>query len=206
MSEFIREFSLSSARLAATVVVLAFATLSTSSVSMAWDEIDFENQIKPILQDYCFGCHGDGAEEGGISFDEIFESENKRHIQETWHRVLKQLRAELMPPIEEDQLTADQIKTVESWIIRSALKLDPENPAPGRLTVRRLNRVEYRNTIRDLLGVDYDTNDKFPADDTGHGFDNISDVLSISPLLLEKYFNAAQELSLIHISEPTRPY
>ena len=69
--------------------------------------------------------------------------------------------------------------------------IDPSDPDPGRVTVRRLNRVEYRNTIRDLLGVDYDTTSEFPSDDTGHGFDNNGDVLTLSPLLLEKYLAAA---------------
>src|SRR5205814_7503756 len=72
--------------------------------------------------------------------------------------------------------------------------LDPAKPDPGRVTVRRLNRVEYRNTVRDLTGVDFDTQKEFPADDTGYGFDNIADVLTISPMLLEKYLDAAQAI------------
>ena len=60
-------------------------------------------------------------------------------------------------------------------------QVDPQNPDPGRVTVRRLNRVEYRNTIRDLLGVDFDTDKEFPPDDAGHGFDNIGDVLTLPP-------------------------
>ena len=62
------------------------------------------------------------------------------------------------------------------------------------MTLRRLNRVEYRNTIRDLMGVDYDTTENFPADDSGYGFDNIGDVLSLSPLLMEKYLQAAEKI------------
>ncbi len=75
-----------------------------------------------------------------------------------------------------------------------ALGIDPTDPDPGRVTVRRLNRVEYRNTIRDLLGVEYDTTNEFPPDDTGNGFDNNGDVLTISPLLLEKYLSAANAI------------
>ncbi|MDB6129097.1 MAG: hypothetical protein JWM04_204, partial [Verrucomicrobiales bacterium] len=69
---------------------------------------------------------------------------------------------------------------------------NPNDPDPGRVTVRRLNRVEYRNTIKDLMGVDYNTDTEFPPDDTGHGFDNIGEVLTISPMLLEKYLSAAK--------------
>ena len=155
---------------------------------------DFVKKIKPILADHCFDCHADGADEGGVSFDDLFESKDKELLQKTWHRVLKQVRADLMPPIDELQPSDEQSKQLQSWIIRQPLGLDPENLNPGSLTIRRLNRIEYRNTIRALLDVDYNTTMKFPADDTGHGFDNIGDVLSISPLLLEKYFNAANDI------------
>ena len=80
------------------------------------------------------------------------------------------------------------------WIKFKAFNIDPANPDPGRVTLRRLNRVEYRNTIRDLTGVDYNTTENFPADDTGYGFDNIGDVLTLSPLLMEKYLKAAEKI------------
>ena len=70
----------------------------------------------------------------------------------------------------------------------------PPIPTPGRVTLRRLNRVEYRNTIRDLMGIDFRADEEFPADDSGYGFDNIGDALSVSPLLLEKYMQAAEAI------------
>src|SRR5204862_4505812 len=79
-------------------------------------------------------------------------------------------------------------------IKREAFGIDPKNPDPGRVTIRRLNRTEYRNTIRDLMGLDFKADDEFPPDDTGYGFDNIGDVLSVSPLLLEKYMQAAETI------------
>src|SRR5205085_3940995 len=75
-----------------------------------------------------------------------------------------------------------------------AFGIDPKKPDPGRVTIRRLNRVEYRNTIRDLMGFDFKADEEFPPDDTGYGFDNIGDVLTISPLLLEKYMQAAETI------------
>src|SRR5262249_42126282 len=83
--------------------------------------------------------------------------------------------------------TAEEQKVLERWIKYGAFGLDPKDPDPGRVTLRRLNRIEYRNTIRDLLGVDFDAGKEFPPDDTGYGFDNIGDVLSFSPLLAEKH-------------------
>src|SRR5204862_7738177 len=90
--------------------------------------------------------------------------------------------------------SAEQLAYIEQWIKHSAFRIDPNHPVPGRVTVRRLNRVEYRNTVRDLMGVTYDTNAEFPPDDTGHGFDTIGDVLSLSPLHLEKYIAAAKSV------------
>ena len=87
-----------------------------------------------------------------------------------------------------------ETKLLEEWIKSQVFEIDPGDPDPGRVTVRRLNRTEYRNTIRDLTGVDYDTGAEFPPDDTGHGFDNIGDVLTLSPLLLEKYILAAKAI------------
>ena len=97
-----------------------------------------------------------------------------------------------MPPAGKPRPSDQEKKLLEKWIKYSVFGIDPKNPDPGRVTVRRLNRVEYRNTIRDLMGVDYDTTAEFPPDDTGHGFDNIGDVLTLSPLLLEKYITAAR--------------
>ena len=98
-----------------------------------------------------------------------------------------------MPPADKPQPSDEERRLLEDWIKYGAFGIDPKDPDPGRVTVRRLNRVEYRNTIRDLIGVDYDTTSEFPPDDTGHGFDNIGDVLTLSPLLLEKYLAAAND-------------
>ncbi|HMP82968.1 MAG TPA: DUF1592 domain-containing protein, partial [Verrucomicrobiota bacterium] len=111
-----------------------------------------------------------------------------------WWRVLKNVRDGMMPPPKKPQPTTADKQRLEQWILSRVFELDPKNPDPGRVTLRRLNRVEYRNTVRDLMGVDYDTNAEFPPDDTGHGFDNIGDVLTLSPMLLEKYLEAARTI------------
>ncbi len=103
-------------------------------------------------------------------------------------------RAGLMPADKKPHLSATEQATLERWIKRDVFRIDPKNPDPGRVTVRRLNRVEYRNTVRDLLGVDYNTDLEFPPDDTGFGFDNIGDALTTSPMLMEKYVAAAQAI------------
>jgi hypothetical protein len=107
---------------------------------------------------------------------------------------MKNVRAEIMPPPDEARPSDDEREQLFKWIESDVFRIDPNNPDPGQVTLRRLNRVEYRNTIRDLMGVDYDTTDEFPADDSGYGFDNIGDVLTLSPLLLEKYLQAAERI------------
>src|SRR6185295_8585712 len=108
-----------------------------------------------------------------------------------WVKVLRNTRSHVMPPPEEPQLTATEQVALEQWITTSGFGLNPAQPDPGRVTVRRLNRTEYRNTLRDLIGVDFNAEAILPTDDVGYGFDNIGDVLSLSPIRLEKFIEAA---------------
>ncbi|MGC3961089.1 MAG: DUF1587 domain-containing protein [Verrucomicrobiota bacterium] len=153
----------------------------------------FRKDVQPILQEYCYDCHADGAKKGGLAFDE-FKSDAALMHSGLWFAVLQNTRSGLMPPQNKPQPSTEDRQKLERWIKYSAFGIDPKNPDPGRITVRRLNRVEYRNTIRDLLGINFNTELEFPPDDTGYGFDNIGDVLTISPMLLEKYLAAAKSI------------
>src|SRR6266478_6366711 len=99
-----------------------------------------------------------------------------------------------MPPENKPQPTAAECQLITNWVTSCFFKCDCNHPDPGRVTIRRLNRAEYNNTIRDLVGVDFQPADDFPADDSGYGFDNIGDVLSLPPVLLEKYLAAARKI------------
>jgi cytochrome c553 len=162
---------------------------------------EFRTQIRPILQTYCFDCHGDGAHKGNVAFDEFKSDQAAVTNRDLWFKALKNLRAGMMPPAKKSQPSAEQKQEIASWIKGAVFCVDPVNPDPGRVTVRRLNRVEYRNTIRDLMGIDYDTQTEFPPDDTGYGFDTIGDVLTISPMLLEKYMIAAEKIVALAVPE-----
>src|SRR6266446_864402 len=105
--------------------------------------------------------------------------------QEVWEKVMQNLDTHIMPPENKKQPSPLERELIVKWIQASVFKCDCDHPDPGRVTVRRLNRTEYNNTIRDLVSVD------FPQDDVGYGFDNIGDVLSMPPILLEKYLSAA---------------
>ncbi len=152
----------------------------------------FQKEVEPILDSYCYDCHGFGTGKGGVTLDEFTPETIQDH--ELWLRVLKNSRAHIMPPREEFQPSAEERAQLLSWIKAGPFGLDPSNPDPGKLTVQRLNRLEYQNTIRDLIGIEFQAEEAFPADDSGEGFDNIGDILTISPMLLEKYLDAANQI------------
>ena len=156
---------------------------------------EFNKQVRPILEEYCYDCHGDGESRGGVALDAFNSSTNFTAGRDVWWRVLKNLRAGLMPPAKrKDRPSTEQKAVVEQWIKNAVFEVNPLNPDPGRVTICRLNRAEYQNTIRDLIGLNFDTSGEFPPDDTGFGFDNIGDVLTLSPMLLEKYLVAAEQI------------
>src|SRR5688572_8500787 len=155
----------------------------------------YRERVQPVFETYCYGCHGYGASEGNRTLNEFDSDEAMVGNIELWWAVLKNVRAGVMPPAGEERPNDDERRQIFDWIKFDVFGIDPASPDPGRATIRRLNRVEYRNTIRDLMGVDYDTTEQFPADDTGYGFDNIGDVLSVSPLLVEKYLKAAETIT-----------
>ncbi|HUQ09246.1 MAG TPA: DUF1592 domain-containing protein [Steroidobacteraceae bacterium] len=162
----------------------------------------YETTVLPLLEKHCYECHGDGYDKGKVAFDQL-ETPDQILAPELWVKVLVNTRAGLMPADKKPRLSAGEQATLERWIKRDVFRIDPKNPDPGRVTVRRLNRVEYRNTVRDLLGVDYNTEHEFPPDDTGYGFDNIGDALTTSPMLMEKYVAAAQ--AIINEAVPVMP-
>jgi hypothetical protein len=155
----------------------------------------FHKEVEPLLTNYCYKCHGDGYKRGDVALDELKSTESLLRNRDLWWRVLKNVRAGIMPPVKNARPSGEEMKRLERWIKTDAMGIDPENLDPGRVTLRRLNRTEYRNTIRDLMGVDFNADAEFPSDDTGYGFDNIGDVLSVSPLLLEKYMQAAKTIA-----------
>mgnify|MGYP003337446455 FL=1 len=123
-----------------------------------------------------------------------------------WDQTLVNVRnREMPPPDKKKQPTLDERAIIQAWIDYEVFKTDPKNPDPGRVTIRRLNRAEYNNTIRDLVGVNFKPAEDFPADDAGYGFDNIGDVLSMPPVLLEKYLTAADKILAQAIVIPPVP-
>jgi hypothetical protein len=164
---------------------------------------EFKQSVEPILEQFCISCHSSEGKKGGVSF-EFGKDANPASDREQWLKTLKMLRSGLMPPKGKERPSPEQVAKVEHWVKYTAFGIDPKDPYPGRVTLRRLNRTEYRNTIRDLLGMDFNASAEFPADDTGYGFDTVANVLTLSPLLLEKYIAAAKTVVIQAV--PTAPW
>jgi len=168
-------------------------------------DISYEKEVLPILEKYCFDCHGEGTAKGELSLDSWKSSAERVADLHVWKEVLRNVSLKVMPPPKRKaQPSEEERSVIENWIERRVFHYDPGNPDPGRVTIRRLNRQEYNNTVRDLLHVNFKPAEDFPPDDTGYGFDTIGDVLTLSPVLLEKYMNAAQRVmdSAIRTQEP----
>jgi hypothetical protein len=162
------------------------------------DVASFSRDVRPFLQKHCFHCHGkeDGGEnEAGLTLSKYQDDLSVQQDRKLWDNVLHMLRSGEMPPKERPRPPAAEIEAVMQGITGVLANFDCNKARNvGRVTVRRLNRLEYNNTIRDLVGVDFKPAADFPADDVGYGFDNIGDVLSTTPLLLEKYLGAAEAI------------
>jgi hypothetical protein len=155
----------------------------------------FERVVKPFLAENCFPCHGEKKQKRGLNFEALTSARTLIDDRDRWDEVVLRLRHREMPPEDEPQPPESQRQSVAGWLARELARIDRVTPPdPGRVTARRLNRAEYNNTIRDLLGIDMHPADEFPQDDTGYGFDNIADVLSLSPGLMEKYLTAADHV------------
>ncbi|MEO7798667.1 MAG: DUF1592 domain-containing protein [Opitutaceae bacterium] len=178
------------------------------SPALAGAESEFQKDIKPFLEENCFKCHGNGKAKGDFSLEPFKDARSLHKAPEAWDDVLEMLRQREMPPEDEPQPSQPDVDKVVASIqkVRSTVEANTP-PNAGRVTMRRLNKTEYNNTIRDLLGVDFQPAEDFPADDVGYGFDNIGDVLSVSPLLLEKYLSATESIldQAIVIVQPPKP-
>jgi mono/diheme cytochrome c family protein len=155
---------------------------------------------KALLDQYCVTCHNERLKTGGLALDTLQKSRIETDA-ETWEKVVRKVRAGLMPPAgarRPDRGSLDALATsIEGTIDHFAAN----EPNPGRAPLHRMNRVEYANAIRDLLSIDVDPSTLLPADDSSHGFDNIADVLGVSPSLLERYVSAAAKISRLAVGE-----
>ncbi|HLY72718.1 MAG TPA: DUF1592 domain-containing protein, partial [Planctomycetota bacterium] len=190
-------------------LVAAGALLMAGSLAALWPRLrsgpirpeeavsaGYAQGIRPILARHCFSCHGAKKTKAKLNLELFTDEASILKARKTWKKIYDQINAREMPPEEKPRIPGPDLETLTAWIETTLDRPDPSAPRdPGRVVLRRLNRVDYRNTIRDLVGVDFNPNtEDFPSDDVGYGFDNIGDVLSLPPLLMEKYLAAAEKI------------
>ena len=189
--------------IAIVVVVSLCSTATLSADDSATREANFRTHLLPLLRTYCFDCHDSGSE---IDLESDASAAILNSNRSRWNQAIAHVRLGTMPPEDgpemDSQIRSRMVRMID--VLANAVDC-VHNPNAGRVALRRLNRTEYRNTIRDLTGVDYSPADDFPGDDVGYGFDNIGDVLSLPPLLMEKYVDAAMEIVGKAIYTPPPP-
>lgn len=151
--------------------------------------------VLPMLRKYCVDCHQGPKAAAGIDVTRYRSMADLLGNRGAWERIAANVESKAMPPTGSPAPSDAERGRIAGFVQSLFTQLDCSLDDPGRVTMRRLNRVEYRNTVRDLLGVETTVADDFPSDDVGYGFDNIGDVLTISPLLMEKYLGAARKIS-----------
>jgi mono/diheme cytochrome c family protein len=159
-----------------------------------------DDAVSSLSKTYCATCHNDRLNTGGLSLEHL-SLDRAAADAETLEKVVRKVRAGLMPPAgarRPERAALDAFATdIENAVDRAAAA----NPNPGRAPLHRMNRAEYENAIRDLLALDVDSSTLLPADDSSRGFDNIADVLGVSPSLLERYVAAAAKISRLAVGE-----
>ncbi len=147
-----------------------------------------------LLNKYCVLCHSDKLHTGGVTVQNL-DTGMGGTSPATWEKVLRKVGTGQMPPPGLPRPKPETIASFTKWITESLDSNALSHPNPGHPTIHRLNRAEYSNAIRDLLALDIKPGAKLPADDTGYGFDNIGEVLSMSPVLIERYVSVARMVS-----------
>lgn len=181
-------------------------------------DVTFDKTVQPFFAQHCYHCHNKDLKTANLNLEGFNSADSLTSNRAILKRILEKLSTGEMPPPEMIPPKPADTAAITQWLAHQ-LGASPEtnkesagagkiaDTSSGRVTVRRLNRVEYDYTVRDLLGVDRHASDDFPQDDSGYGFDNIADVLSISSVLMEKYLTAAEKISRAAIfgNEPMQP-
>ncbi|QEL13425.1 DUF1592 domain-containing protein [Limnoglobus roseus] len=159
--------------------------------------------VRAVVEQYCMSCHDGDAAKGGLNLATVTAEDIDRHP-EAWEKVVRRLRGRQMPPDGKVRPNEETYTSVVSQLETVLDRAAAAKPNPGRTdTIRRLTRTEYQNAIRDLLGIHIDATALLPADEAGHGFDNVT-VGGLSPTLLDRYITAAQKISRLAVGSTRR--
>ena len=169
----------------------------SSAESKSSDSSEFAKSVQPFFAKNCYTCHNPKLNTGGLNLEAYTSAASLSQDRDKSEKILSKLQAGEMPPKGLPRPSAEELKVVTTWIESDLDRL--AKTAPGRVLARRLNRVEYNNTVRDLLGVGLQPADDFPPDNSAHGFDNVAQALSVSPLLMEKYVATAERMARVAV-------
>src|SRR5438876_10530081 len=158
---------------------------------------------RALVDQYCVGCHNDTLKTAGVSLRAVDFTKASDHA-DVLERVLRKVRSGEMPPAGKPRPDAATASAFTAWLENTLDQSATAHPNPGRPAIHRLNRAEYSNAIRDLLALDIKPGSKLPADDTGYGFDNIGDVLTLSPILIERYMTVGRMVSRLAVGDINR--
>ena len=190
-------------------LIIAASFTSSSHAQEATESLrkvqrEFNETIRPMLETHCGDCHWGDNSDADLNLEQYKTLDQLLSGRKKWKKVLTRVAAKEMPPEDYDPIPDEDHAKLLAWIDQLLNSVDCTNINPGQVTIRRLNRTEYRNTIKELTEVDYKTDGNFPVDDVGYGFDNIADVLSLSPILMEKYLKAAETITFNAVKDPAR--
>jgi len=186
------------------IALVGVGSLSAAAQESSRSALPSASPYRAILKRYCITCHNEGFKTAGLMLDKM-DLEKVNEGAEVWEKVIRKLRTGAMPPAgmpRPDKATYDSLATyLETALDRAAAA----KPNPGRPVAHRLNRTEYTNAIRDFLGIGIEGDALLPADEMGYGFDNMADILSVSPVLMERYMLAADKISSLAVPDPAMP-
>jgi len=188
--------------LASISVALAVATFVPAAAQQTPSPVSAPDKHRETLQLYCIGCHGGPTPFAGLNLEPM-DFNKLEENGAIWEKMIRKLRDRQMPPAGMPRPEPADYDALVNFVEKGRDRLAEAQPNPGRTTLHRLNRTEYANVVRDLLALEIDVADLLPADDIGYGFDNIGDVLSVSPLLMERYLGTAAKISRQAVGDPT---
>ncbi len=167
--------------------------------------MQFDAQIRPILKKHCLECHGATDPAKDFRIDQLTGNFDDVATQQRWQKLLKRVKAGEMPPKMKPRPSEKEVQALVDWIDAQTAAATAKRTAEGRVVLRRLNRVEYENTVRDLLGVEVNLKEQLPQDGAADGFDNVGAALHTSSFLMEKYLEAADAALNVAITNRPKP-
>jgi mono/diheme cytochrome c family protein len=158
-------------------------------------------QQKAVIDQYCVTCHNQRTKTAGLALDALELTKLPEHA-EIWEKAIMKLRGHLMPPPNAKQPPPAATQSLISWLETSLDQASASNPNPGSISLHRLNRAEYAASIKEIFDIDVDGAALLPADDISDGFDNIANVLKVSPSFLDQYITAARAVTIQALGTP----